>query len=213
MIEEFKWVSVTLAFVVPGIMLANVVSLFLPRRKMDEKVALLRYFFLTCIVFGVFVVLPRSWGTWPLFEQDGKSPSYEGLVTYFLALPILLGLILGLAGRKNLVGRVLGRLGGFNTLHALPSAWDYKFGHCQGAYLIVTLTDGTTFAGLWQDKSFAGDSDSRDLYLEKVFEIEGDAWKNVDRTDGVWIQGKEIRTVEFRTLGEQKQERQEKKEP
>ena len=196
MIEDFKWISTTLAFVVPGFVVAQVVSLFVPRRKEDEKAQLLRYFVLTLGNFALFALL----SAWPfLWSSPQRSLSGWGMATYFLLLPLLLGLILGVTSRANWVGRALSKLG-FLTVSALPSAWDYKFGNLiKGSYMIVTLKDGTRFATEFGEESFAGDADAKDLYLQKTYNIGDDGeWNAEPGSGGLWLRGDEILSVEFK---------------
>ena len=196
MIEDFKWVSTTLAFAVPGFVIAAVIGLFVPRRKEDEKAQLLRYFVLTMGNFAVFSLL-SWWGF--LWTVPQRSLSGLGMAVYFLILPSLLGLIVGVNARANWVGGILSKLG-FLTVSALPSAWDYKFGGIgEGSFLIVTLKDGSQFSGAFGATSFAGDSESKDLYLQEAYTITEDGeWMKQPTTDGVWLRGDEIRSVEFR---------------
>lgn len=196
MIEDFKWVSTTLAFVVPGFVIAAVIGIFVPRRKEDEKAQLLRYFVLTMGNFAIFALLSAWSFLWTLPQ---RSLSGWGLAIYFLLLPLVLGLVLGVTSRANWVGRALSKLG-FLTVSALPSAWDYQFGRiARGSYVIVTLKDGTRFAAEFGEKSFAGDADAKDLYLQKTYSIGDDGdWSEKPGSGGIWLRGDEILSVEFK---------------
>ncbi len=114
-----------------------------------------------------------------------------------------LGLVTARLQQRDLVKRLLGRLG-FRTVHPIPTAWDYHFGRNRAYWVVVRLKDGSEVYGLFGPQSFAGDDpDERDLYVEAVFELtEGGEWAPREDTGGIIIKADEISTIEFRRLTE-----------
>ena len=85
----------------------------------------------------------------------------------------------------------------------IPTAWDYIFSSPKNSrWTTVTLKSGKVLRGVYSNNSFASsDDDYRDLYLELSYikdSADGDSWKLVDRTDGVWINPDEIAYIEFK---------------
>jgi hypothetical protein len=73
----------------------------------------------------------------------------------------------------------------------------------------VTLKDDTKHVGLLGAKSFIStDPSERDIYIEKVYERQGDGeWKDV----GDWsvlIAGSEVKTVEFKPYWKEERDEQ-----
>src|SRR5437660_12752474 len=104
----------------------------------------------------------------------------------------------GLLSQRAVVRRLLARYGVY-TVHPVPTAWDYVFSHSTGSWVLVTLTDGSTVAGVFSARSFASsDAAERDLFLERLCKVEDDGhWQPVPMNRGVWIQGEDIRAIEF----------------
>ena len=105
---------------------------------------------------------------------------------------------MGLLSQRAIVRRLLARYGVF-TVHPVPTAWDYVFSHLTGSWVLVTLADGSTVAGVFSARSFASsEAAERDLFLEQLYKIEDDGpWQPVPMNRGVWIRGDAIRAIEF----------------
>jgi hypothetical protein len=81
-----------------------------------------------------------------------------------------------------------------------PRAWDYYFGRGGHTFVIVTLTDGSRLCGLWSDQSFASSYPAtEDLYLEALVQLDasGHIGEYVSYTQGAWVPGSAIKTLEF----------------
>lgn len=125
--------------------------------------------------------------------------SKEWLFATLFILPIIIGFTLGLAAQFGLIGRFLGYFG-IQTVHPAPTAWDYVFGFWpQNRYVVVTLKDGSTFCGYLEcSKSFASsDLGHKDLYISDVTDQDFNSKESVGQRRGAWIEGSEIRSVEF----------------
>ena len=118
----------------------------------------------------------------------------------FVVGPATVGLLLGVNVQKNFVRGVLGRIGIY-TIHALPTAWDWKFSRAVSEeWVLVTLKNGVQFSGLFGLESFAASSrNERDLYIQWLYDIDEEGnWDPVDeKGSGVLISASEISTVEF----------------
>ena len=124
----------------------------------------------------------------------GKVLAWFGLI---FAGPAALGLLLGVNIQKDLFRRVLQRCG-LNLVHAIPTAWEWKFGAMPPQGVLVTLKDGTRFAGYCGPKSFiSSDPAERDMYIERVYDLDDqNNWVDVGKKE-VLITAGEIQTIEF----------------
>ena len=86
-----------------------------------------------------------------------------------------------------------------NALDTDPSAWDFKFKNIKSEWVIVTLNDNKNVKGFLGENSFISQySKGRDLYIDKVYEMKPNGiWNKRKGTDGIWIKGEEIKSIEF----------------
>ena len=179
-------------FLVPGIVILFVRSHFVTTKIMTGENAIsyaavsLLYHALALPALGVFM---------PDHVSD-----YGRLFVWFLYLavvPALFGVALGVNVQKDLLRRALRRIG-LNPIHAIPTAWDWKFGRMTGEWVLVTLRNGTRFAGYCGPDSFvSSDPDNRDLYIQWVYDIDDDSEWRPRGENGVLIAAGEISTIEF----------------
>ncbi|MFO1163502.1 MAG: DUF6338 family protein [Reyranellaceae bacterium] len=190
-------VALILGFVVPGLVALFCRAQFLTGRVPPPADALLPCLALSFIYYAfVFPVI----GLLPSPRQAGWGDALAWFAFIFLG-PAVLGMVLGVWTQRDW-GRAVLRCWplkylALNTTHQIPTAWDWKFGRCQGEWVLVTLKDGTRFAGFFGSNSFASsDAKDRDLYIEVTYDLDRyDAWS--PRGSGVLIPTGEIRTVEF----------------
>lgn len=182
-----------LVFIVPGFIALSVRSQFITGRIPSENKASLLSYLTISVVYGALVL--------PFVDPElmGKSRLTWFVLVFFG--PILLGLLLGLNIQKDLVRRLLNRFGLY-PVHAIPTAWDWKFNGMTEQWVLVTLKDGTRFAGFYGEESFTSSSpDERDMYLQWVYDINDDGTLSPpDGEKGVLIAAGEIRTIEFLTV-------------
>jgi len=194
---SFDAVFFTVAFLVPGFIWESVLSLFLRRRDDRADRAWVRFLTLSAFNYALW-----SWLIYLLFVRAGvlAEPWMAALAWFFMLLvsPVTLGVATGLLSQRAVVRRLLARYGVY-TVHPVPTAWDYVFSHSTGSWVLVTLTDGSTVAGVFSARSFASsDAAERDLFLERLYKVEDDGpWQPVPMNRGVWIQGEAIRAIEF----------------
>jgi hypothetical protein len=194
---SFEAAFLTVAFFVPGFIWESVLQTFIRRREDRADRAWVRFLTLSAFNYACW-----SWLIYLLIVQPGvlAQPWMAALSWFFILLvsPIALGVATGLLGQRAIVRRLLARYGVY-TVHPVPTAWDYVFSHSTGSWMLVTLSDGSTVAGVFSARSFASsDAAERDLFLEKLYKVEDDGpWQPVPMNRGVWIRGEAIRAIEF----------------
>ncbi len=196
MLEDFKWVAPTLAFVAPGYICSLVAGWFVPAKKEDEKAKLLRMFMLTMLVFVIFSLLASVVPT----LKTGGTTTPGGRALYFGVIPVVLGLLLGWSA-QNGAGRSIGRRLGLTILHPVDTAWDRRFLRLnEGAFVLVKMEGGDEYAARYAECSFAGDGATRDLYLETLYDVDEEGvWQPVPATEGIWIRGDKLQAIRFYT--------------
>jgi hypothetical protein len=194
---SFDAVFFTTAFLVPGFIWESVLHLFLRRREDRADRAWVRFLTLSAFNYAFW-----SWLIYLLFVRAGvlAQPYMAALAWFFILLvsPVAFGVTTGLLSQRAVVRRLLARYGVY-TVHPVPTAWDYVFSHSTGSWVLVTLADGSTVAGIFSARSFASsDAAERDLFLEQLYRVEDDGpWQPVPMNRGVWIRGEAIRAIEF----------------
>ena len=129
-------------------------------------------------------------------QQSGVGKAI-GWFTLIFVGPAILGLVLGINIQKNLFRRLLQRCG-LHLVHAIPTAWEWKFSAMPPQWVLITLKDSTRFAGYCGPQSFiSSDPAERDMYIEQIYDLDADyQWVNVGRKE-VPIASGEIQTIEF----------------
>ncbi|TXN03065.1 hypothetical protein FV222_08880 [Methylobacterium sp. WL103] len=185
-------VYVALIFIVPGFLIKAVRSQFVieqDRTGADQFVRLLTYSAINNAVFGWIIYLAISYET---------TYNIRILLWTLLLLlaPIIIGFISGIASQKEWLYRLL-RRAKLKPIHTVPNAWDYKFAHAGGEWVVVVLKNDTIFRGWWGGASFASsDTKERDILVEQIFDADDDGkWTRTDKS--VLITCGEIRSIEF----------------
>ena len=188
----------TVAFLMPGFILHTTLSIFVPQKAERPQIVLLRYFALSCLNYTVW-----SWLIYLIFRGQlfAASPVWTAVawVVMILVSPLALGIFLGCISQREVTRRVLQKFG-FHPSHPIPTAWDYKFSKIPDRrWVLVTLKDGNTVAGLFGSKSFASsEAGERDLYIQEVFKVNDKvSWQRAPRNDGILIHGDQIKHIEF----------------
>ncbi|MCY3751448.1 MAG: DUF6338 family protein [Gammaproteobacteria bacterium] len=184
----------TVGLLVPGLIVLSVRSQFLTGRRPPHSAALLSYLTVSVIYYALalpFVHFILS------FQEAGNS---KVLLTWFALIfigPALLGLLLGVNIQKDLFRRAL-KYCGLNPIHVIPTAWDWKFGNMTEQWVLVTLKDGTRFAGFCGDESFmSSDPSERDIYIQWTYDIDDQNKWSSRGESGVLIAAAEVQTIEF----------------
>ena len=183
-------VTFVLAFLVPGFIALSVRSQFMTGTAPSQNGERFLTYMTVSAIYGALVVR--------LVDPEWMRNSVPFYLFVVFGGPVVVGLFLGINIQRNIVRGLLGRIGLF-TVHALPTAWDWKFGGVlEEQWVLVTLKNGISFAGLFGRDSFAASgSDERDLYIQWIYDINDDGtWSSPGRK-GVLITAGEVSTLEF----------------
>jgi len=191
--------SIILAVIVPGLIITFVRTQFTTGRMQKHSEAILSYFTLSA-VYGAIALPILDW-----FRQGEITDSMSGGLWFLLVFigPMTFGIALGLISKTEIIRRILHEIG-INPVHAMPTAWDWKFGNMKEHLVIVTLKDDTKFAGYCGRKSFmSSDPSERDIFIQKIYDWgDNDSW--VDGGEhGLWVASGEVRSIEFFPATEQ----------
>ena len=109
----------------------------------------------------------------------------------------MVGLLLGKEIQSDLLREFL-RCCRLNPVHSIPTAWDWKFSKMGSQCVLVTLKNGTQFAGYCNDDSFmSSDPTERDIYISWLYDLGADKqWLERDESS-VLITSGEVSTIEF----------------
>jgi len=194
--NSFEAVIYTIYFILPGFIIAKIISLFCPNEEKSEGEKLLTYLgysILNLVIwFGLYYLVS--------IKLPDKTPGYWlWLVIITLGGSILTGLVLGIFKQKELLQKLISVVQP-TTKNPIPTAWDYTFSTMiEGSYIKVCLEDGTMIRGAFYDLSLASsDIKDRDLYIEKVYLLdENNNWVPDKNNEGVWISSKGIKWISF----------------
>ena len=204
--ENLDAIRVIILFIIPGFISQYIIGSSIPRRHQSANGVLLEAILFSCINYALF--------GWPLLLAPGVYPKLieqhavwvlVGWATVLLITPIGIGLIFSWLINKQKLTGLYGLLG-LRYTDPIPRAWDYYFGQRKQGWVRVTFNDGTMIAGFLGTQSFASSFPSpEDLYLEKVYQIDENGVLSdepLPGSGGVWIQGNQIKFMEFINIPE-----------
>ena len=92
--------------------------------------------------------------------------------------------------------------------HPTNSPWDYVFSQRNFYWLIVTLKDGTILGGKYGAGSFSSSyPEDPQIFISEQWLVDQEGFiRKVNDSSGIMILSKDIKTIEFFTLQELKQE-------
>lgn len=187
---SYNSMMLALFLIVPGIVITYFRSLFINGRSPGGGELIIRYFAISA-AYQAFAYPVFAWATGP---DTSTIRSFWWVLVFIL--PGLTGVLLGLEIRHEWVRTRLRRLG-VNPAHAIPTAWDWRFGNTDDVFVFVTLKNETKYAGRLGSGSFvSSDVSERDLYVDQLYSWhEEKEWQPLDRS--ILICGGEISTIEF----------------
>ena len=107
---------------------------------------------------------------------------------------IVIAVAVAIIKQKNVIG-VLFDKANVDTIHSIPTAWDYIFVKREAGYVVVTLIDGSKVNGWYSSKSFtSSEADERDFFVEEQY---SDDWSQIKDNGGIYIAKNQIRSIEF----------------
>lgn len=179
-----------LLFVVPGLIIAYVRSLFLTRALPTLAEGVAGYIILSLLFHAVL---------FPFAIDIYMAPVRQNACMWFFILfilPSLIGFVLGTAVQKGWLKKIC-NICKINPVHPVKAAWDWKFNNSNPAYVQVTLKNGIKWTGYMGPDSFASScSSDRDLYIEEVYIVHPDDTWETNRS-GVWLSHGEIQSIEI----------------
>ena len=200
MLNNINTVFYTVTFILPGFIISYIKSKFVPIRIIHTSEYIFRYFFYSAI--NMFISIPGLY----YIKTNNTLNSHPYIVIFgwlgvVTIVPVILGIIHGIISLKEWDKLILNKICP-STIKSAPTAWDYKFNSLtEGRHIIVKLKDGSIIYGLYSTKSYAsGIQDERDLYIEEIFDVEGDSLSIIPDSDGVLIKSDQISMIEFRKI-------------
>ncbi len=193
-LKSVESVYLVLGFIVPGMIITLVRAQFFTGRVRTLSENVVTYVALTVLYYGLaapvveYVLSIREPGRAKIF-------AWLGLI---ILLPAAIGFAFGILGQNDVFRRIL-QYFKINPVHATPSAWDYAFARLRGDHFVmVTLSDGSTVSGVYGSHSFASsDPTERDLFLQEIYDVDGDSWKKRPEQQAILIPSKEIKHVQI----------------
>lgn len=182
-----------LGFLAPGMIILFIRSQFTTGRIPSQAEASLAYLAISVIYYAIAL---------PLIEavQSAHLIGYERAAAWFGLVfvgPAILGLLLGVDVQKGYFFRLIKWIG-LHPVHAIPTAWDWKFSAMGMQWVLVTLKNGTRFAGLCDSASFiSSDPKERDIYIGKLYDVDDNNEWTPSGGKGLLIASGEISTIEF----------------
>lgn len=196
-ITSIEMVFYTFIFLVPGYFIHEIIGTIMPNKNYAENIKFLRYLsysIINCAIWSwVYMIILNHIGT--------KTVLYWILIVIITIFSsIITGIVMGIIRKNEIIRKMFIKMG-IQIEHPIPTAWDYKFSEIKEArWIIVRLCNDEKIYGKYSTKSLSSsDTNNYDLYLEEVYTyVEGQPWKIVERTDGIWINSNEIKSIEFK---------------
>lgn len=192
-IKSIDNVHLVLVFLVPGLVALFVQSQFATGKNPTPTAAVLSYLTVSIIYYALVIFLVD-------YVLSIKELGFGKVLVWFCIIfvgPVVLGLLLGVNIQFNVLRNFLRRVG-LNPVHTIPFAWDWKFGGMTEEWVLVTLKNGTRFAGFCGENSFmSSDPIERDIYVQWIFDIDDKNIWHPRGENGILITAGEISTIEF----------------
>lgn len=192
-IDNINNLYAAMGLLVPGLIILFVRSQFVTGRMPSHSAMLLSYLAVSLVYYALSFLLLD-----PIQRLSEREYGREVIWSILIFIgPALIGLLLGINIRKNLLHRFLQRCG-LNLVHPITTAWDWKFGNMTEQWVLVTLKDDTRFVGFCGQSSFiSSDPTNRDIYIEQIYDIDNTGSWSSPGPKGVLIAPGEVKTIEF----------------
>lgn len=193
--KDLMNVQLVIAFIVPGLIISYVRARFITGRIEKLSEAALTYLSLTVVYYGLAIPFVA-------YVLDQPAGWRKNLCWWALIAvgPAIFGMLLGVGAQRGWARWIAHKLG-LRPVHSMPNSWDWRFGRCAGReFIMVTMSDGSTAAGIFGGESFASsDPTERDIYIEELWDVpeDGGPWSPQASRKGILIPAKEIRYVNF----------------
>jgi hypothetical protein len=191
-----------IAALAPGLVILGIRDRFVAAPPPGLQERAISYAAVSAIYYAIatpmVTLVETQWGVLPLVAM-----AFQNVI-----VPALIGTLAALNAAHDWSARFWEKLG-IQPVHPAPTAWDYAFSRLPvGTFVLVTLSDGSTVAGVYARASFASSSAvERDLLIEDVWIVRPGKWTRPKPERSVLLCGRDIRSVEL--LKEARDERQE----
>jgi hypothetical protein len=190
------------AVFVPGFIYRIVLANFVPvKQGRSNEVLMLGLLTATAVNYALCSPLIYLLLNGMLFAS---SPTGQAAMWFVVVgvVPVFLALVSAYSVQRDWAVRIFRRLR-LRSINPIPTGWDWIFGRTEPCYMVVKLRDGTEIAGYFGARSMASsDAASRDIFIEKVYRIRDEGpWQLVERSNGIWVDGSQISSVEFQKTG------------
>ncbi|MCL2605736.1 MAG: DUF6338 family protein [Coriobacteriia bacterium] len=184
----------TCIFILPGFLISGIISHLTPTKRGSDGTHLV-----LCLLYSVVNYAVWSWLYMFVFSKAlDDSVQLFWFVVITLVGASLIAVAISILKQRGFLKWISGLLR-LNAINPTPTAWDYLFFNQGSRWLLITLTDGREFYGLFSSNSFVSSgSDGFDIYIEKIYSFEdGGSWSEIVGHDGLYLQASMIRSVEF----------------
>ena len=185
MLEHLDKIFIASSILVPGFILDRTLGYYSPKKNVESTLH-----FFTLGLLNLVICAPLIYA---------KLDQSLTMITLHFISPLAIGSTWGFLRDRETFGRLL-EFFNIKLVHPCPTAWDYKFHSVKFEnYLVVTLNNGTVYAGKFSSKSFASSEYAgRDIYMEKEFAINNNGeWEPLANSGGIFINNGEIKHIKF----------------
>lgn len=135
---------------------------------------------------------------WAISGFASASPTVRALFfAEVLALPAILGTVLGLNLKRGWNRAWLRRLA-MPAVHPIRRAHDFAFLERTECFVILTYEDGVVVRGFFGGDSLAAtDAGRSDIYLERLYDAQGDEWAEPSPGRSGLFSLSGVRSIEF----------------
>jgi hypothetical protein len=197
--DSFDTVFYTAIFLVPGFLMKGIIDNVVPAKKVSDGIH-----FLHCLTYSVINCAIWAW-LYVLISPFLHHLHDENATLYWIMLLLIViiggcivAILIAVMKKRGLLQKLLQRITG-NSIHSVPTAWDYKFSKQEIAWVIVRLKSGSVVYGYYGEKSLtSSDSDLHDISIEKIYKIDADGiWHENNKSKGALISAEAIESIEF----------------
>jgi hypothetical protein len=191
-IKSMDTVYMITAFIVPGLIMIFMRGQMTTGRIPSHKESFLTYFALSVTYYAIIFPIINE-----ILFRNNFLLTYISWIMIIFVIPFELGILLGFDARFGWSRTIFGKIGLPEPTHAIPTAWDYKFSNLASEFALITLKNGNRIAGFLSGESFVStDQAERDIYIEKVYDMNGTKW--IDKGDlSLLVMPGEISTIHF----------------
>ena len=163
-IESTETLYLALGFVVPGLVIFYVRSMFITGRRPTHSENVLTYLVLSAVYYALTIHFIEK----ILAVEEPWTARAAIWVVLTIVGPALLGLLLGMSTQRQYAKRIADRLN-LTLVHVIPAAWDWRFSSLPrgGLFVMVTLKGDQTVAGFFGRNSFASSDTGGTRHLHR----------------------------------------------